>query len=114
MALPGYLEDTAKDYAKQATGAYSVPIDTSKFTGQQFVAGEDPLQTSAINLAQSGVGSYTPYLQAAQAGLTQAGTDVGAARTAAGGLGALNRTNGLPTFYVSVSTGCDRYLSNRI
>ena len=96
MALPGYLEDTAKDYAKQATAAYSVPIDTSKFTGQQFVAGEDPLKTSAINLAQQGVGSYTPYLQAAQAGLTQAGTDIGAARgdisaarTAAGGLGAL-------------------------
>jgi len=89
MALPGYLEDTAKDYAKQATGAYSVPIDTSKFTGQQFVAGEDPLQTSAINLAQQGVGSYSPYLTSAQAGLTQAGTDVGAARTAAGGLGAL-------------------------
>ena len=96
MALPGYLEDTAKDYAKQATATYSAPIDTSKFTGQQFVAGEDPLQTSAINLAQQGVGSYTPYLTAAQAGLTTAGTDVGAARgditaarTAAGGLGAL-------------------------
>jgi hypothetical protein len=89
MALPGYLEDTAKDYAKQATAAYSVPIDTSKFTGQQFVAGEDPLQTSAINLAQQGVGSYSPYLQTAQAGLGTAGTDVGAARTAAGGLGAL-------------------------
>ena len=89
MAIPGYLEDTAKDYAKQATATYSAPIDTSKFTGQQFVAGEDPLQTSAINLAQQGVGSYTPYLTAAQAGLTQAGTDVGAARTAAGGLGAL-------------------------
>jgi len=87
--VPDYLTDTAKDYAKQATAAYSVPIDTSKFTGQQFVAGEDPLQTSAINLAQQGVGSYTPYLQSAQAGLTQAGTDVGAARTAAGGLGAL-------------------------
>jgi len=40
--LPDYLQDTAKDYAKQATGTYSVPIDTSKFTGQQFVAGEDP------------------------------------------------------------------------
>ena len=80
--LPSYLEDTAKDYAKQATGAYSVPIDTSKFTGQQFVAGEDPLQTSAINLAQQGVGSYSPYLTAAQA-------NVGAAGTAAGGLGAL-------------------------
>ena len=89
MALPGYLEDTAKDYAKQATATYSAPIDTSKFTGQQFVAQEDPLQTSAINLAQQGVGSYSPYLSAAQAGLTQAGTDVGAARTTAGGLGAL-------------------------
>ena len=82
MALPGYLEDTAKDYAKQATAAYSVPIDTSKFTGQQFVAGEDPLQTSAINLAQQGVGSYSPYLTAAQA-------NVGAAGTAQAGLGAL-------------------------
>jgi hypothetical protein len=80
--LPDYLQDTAKDYAKQATAAYSVPIDTSKFTGQQFVAGEDPLQTSAINLAQQGVGSYSPYLTAAQA-------NVGAAGTAAGGLGAL-------------------------
>ena len=65
--LPGYLEDTAKDYAKQATATYGVPIDTSKFTGQQFVAGEDPLQTSAIAKAQAGVGSYEPYLQAAQA-----------------------------------------------
>jgi len=106
MALPGYLEDTAKDYAKQATATYGAPIETSKFTGgldaagqraagpgitgvNPFVAQEDPLQTSAINLAQQGVGSYTPYLSAAQAGLTQAGTDVGAARTAAGGLGAL-------------------------
>ena len=80
--LPDYLQDTAKDYAKQATGAYSVPIDTSKFTGQQFVAGEDPLQTQAIGLAQQGVGAYKPYLQAAEA-------QVGAAGTTAGGLGAL-------------------------
>ena len=57
--------------------------------GPQFVAPMDLLQTTAIGMAQQGVGSYTPYLQAAQAGLTQAGTDVGAARTAAGGLGAL-------------------------
>ena len=80
--LPGYLEDTAKDYAKQATATYGVPIDTSKFTGQQFVAGEDPLQTQAITAATAGVGSYTPYLQAAEA-------QVGAAGTTAGGLGAL-------------------------
>jgi hypothetical protein len=98
MALPGYLEDTAKDYAKQSTATYSAPIDTSKFTGQQFVAQEDPLQTSAINLAQQGVGSYSPYLQTAQAGLTTAGGDVGAARTAAGGLGALTGANAYQPF----------------
>ena len=103
MPVPSYLEDTAKDYAKQATAAYSVPIDTTKFTGQQFIAGEDPLQTSAINLAQAGVGSYSPYLQQAQAAATQAGAaqasgaaqmplmagQIGAAGTTVGGLGAL-------------------------
>ena len=91
MALPGYLEDTAKDYAKQATATYSAPIDTSKFTGQQFVAQEDPLQTSAINLAQQGVGSYSPYLQSATA-------NVGAAGTAQGGLGALTGANAYQPF----------------
>jgi hypothetical protein len=82
--LPGYLEDTAKDYAKQATATYSVPIDTSKFTGQQFVAGEDPLQTQAINLAtsQAGLEGYKPYLASAQANVAGAGT-------AQAGLGAL-------------------------
>ena len=82
MALPGYLEDTGKDLAKQMTGAYSVPIDTTKFTGSQFVAGQDPLQTQAMGLATAGVGSYAPYLQGAQAAMGQAGTAVG-------GLGAL-------------------------
>jgi hypothetical protein len=76
--LPGYLEDTAKDYAKQATAAYSVPIDTSKFTGAQFVAGEDPLQTQAVSLAQQGVGAYQPYLTAAQQALTTQGGLTGA------------------------------------
>ena len=83
MATPSYLEDTAKDYAKQATATYSAPIETSKFTGSQFVAGEDPLQTQAIGLAQQGVGAYQPYLTAAQA-------NVGAAGTAQAGLGALS------------------------
>jgi hypothetical protein len=76
--LPSYLEDTAKDYAKQATATYSAPIDTSKFTGSQFVAGEDPLQTSAINLAQQGVGSYSPYLTSAQQNVTNMGGLTGA------------------------------------
>ena len=95
MALPGYLEDTAKDFAKQSVATYSAPIETSTFTGgldaqgvrasgagitglNPFVAGLDPLQTQAINLAQQGVGSYKDYLDAAktnvanQAGLTGA------------------------------------------
>jgi hypothetical protein len=87
MALPSYLEDTGKDLAKQMTGAYSVPIDTTKFTGSQFVAGQDPLQTQAMGLATQGVGSYTPYLQGAQAAMGQAGTAVG-------GLGALTGPGG--------------------
>ena len=42
MALPGYLEDTAKDYATQAAAAYKTPLQPSTFMGQQFVAGEAP------------------------------------------------------------------------
>jgi hypothetical protein len=82
MATPGFLEEYAKDFATQAKGAYSVPIDTSQFTGRDFVAGEDPLQTQAINLATQGVGGYKPFLTAAQ-------TAQGDAATTVGGLGAL-------------------------
>ena len=71
MSLPDYLQDTAKDFAKQLTASTAVPIKTSAFTGRQFVAGEDPLQTQAINLARSGVGSFQPFLQAAQAAVGQ-------------------------------------------
>ena len=77
MALPDYLQETAKDYAKQLTAATSVPIDTSKFVGRQFVAGEDPLQSQAINLATQGIGSYQPFLQQAQQ-LTGPGAGAGA------------------------------------
>ena len=80
--MPSYLEDTAKDYATQSTAAYKTPLQPSTFMGQQFVAGEDPLQTSAINLAQQGIGGYQPYLTAAQA-------NVGAAGTAQAGLAGL-------------------------
>ena len=77
MATPDFLQDYAKDYAAQAKGAYSAPIDTAQFTGRQFVAGEDPLQTQAINLATSGVGAYQPFLTAAQAAQQQAAGTVG-------------------------------------
>ena len=66
MALPDYLQDSAKDFARQLTASTSVPINTGTFTGRQFVAGEDPLQTQAINLATQGLGSYQPFLQQAQ------------------------------------------------
>ena len=89
MATPGFLEEYAKDYAAQSKGAYSVPIDTSKFTGRQFVAGEDPLQTQAINIATAGVGSYQPFLQAAQAAQQQGAGALGQAATTVGGLSAL-------------------------
>ena len=71
MALPDYLQDTAKDFAKQLTATTSVPINTGTFTGRQFVAGEDPMQTQAINLATQGVGSYQPFLTAAQGAVSQ-------------------------------------------
>ena len=77
MALPDYLQDTAKDFAKQLTASTSVPINTGTFTGRQFVAGEDPLQTQAVNLATQGVGSYQPFLQAAQGAVAQQAASTG-------------------------------------
>jgi len=87
MALPDYLQDTAKDYARQLTAATSAPIDTSKFTGRQFISGEDPLQTQAINIATQGIGSFQPFLQGAQQAITQAGQTVGQVGQDVSGLG---------------------------
>ena len=76
MALPDYLQDSAKDFARQLTASTSVPINTGTFTGRSFVAGEDPLQSQAINLATSGIGGYQPYLDQAKA-LTGPGAGAG-------------------------------------
>ena len=89
MSVQDYLEPAVKDYADQAKATYSAPIDTSKFTGKQFVAGEDPLQTQAINLAQQGVGSYQPYLQAATGAQALGAGALGQSAQTIGGLGAL-------------------------
>ena len=89
MAVQEYLEPAVKDFADQAKATYSAPIDTSKFTGRQFVAGEDPLQTQAINLAQQGVGSYQPFLTAAQTAQTAGAGALADSATTIGGLGAL-------------------------
>jgi len=87
--IADFLEPAVKDYAEQAKAAYSAPIDTSKFTGRSFVAGEDPLQTQAINLAQQGVGSYQPFLTAAQTAQTAGAGALGQSAQTIGGLGAL-------------------------
>jgi len=89
MAIADFLQPAVEDYAEQAKATYSAPIDTSKFTGRQFVAGEDPLQTQAINLAQQGVGSYQPFLQAAQTAQTAGAGALGQSAATIGGLGAL-------------------------
>jgi len=87
MALPDYLQETAKDYAKQLTAATSAPIDTSKFTGRQFVAGEDPLQSQAISLATQGIGGFQPFLTSAQQAITQGGQTLGQVGQDISGLG---------------------------
>jgi hypothetical protein len=94
MAISDFLEPAIEDYATQAKATYSAPIDTDKFTGRQFVAGQDPMQTQAAALATQGVGSYSPYLQAAQTAQTQGAGALGQAATAVGGLGAIQNQAG--------------------
>jgi len=89
MAIAEFLEPAVKDYAEQAKATYSAPIDTDKFTGRQFVAGMDPMQTKAADMATKGVGSYEPFLLQAQAAQKQGAGALGQAATAVGGLGAI-------------------------
>ena len=101
MSVQDYLEPAVKDFADQAKATYSAQLDPQTFMGRQYVAGEDPLQTQAINLAQQGVGSYQPFLQAAQqaqaAGAGQLGAaaqTLGQAGQTLGGLGAYQTAAG--------------------
>ena len=80
-SLPAqFIEDLGKDYAKQLTATTAIPIDTSKFAPE--VAAQDALQTQAATLAGSGVGSFQPFIQAAQ----QQATDAGATLSGIAGL----------------------------
>jgi hypothetical protein len=87
MAIAEFLEPAIKDYATQAKATYSAPINTSTFA--QKVAPQDAMTTQAAALATQGVGSYSPYLQAAQTAQTQGAGALGQAATAVGGLGAI-------------------------
>ena len=86
MAISEFLEPAIKDYAEQAKATYSAPINTSTFA--QKVAPQDAMTTQAAGLATQGVGSYQPYLQAAQTAQTTGAGALGQAATAVGGLGA--------------------------
>jgi hypothetical protein len=69
-----FIEDLGKDYAKQLTATTAIPVDTSKFA--PTVAAQDALQTRAATLAGTGVGSFAPFIQAAQQAAADAGTTV--------------------------------------
>ena len=69
-----FLTDVTKTYAKDLGALTAAPLDTSQFAPQ--VAGQDPLQTQAYNLAGAGIGAYQPYL-------TQAGAFTGPGSQAA-------------------------------
>ena len=69
-----FIEDLGKDYAKQLTATTAIPVDTSKFA--PTVAAQDALQTQAATLAGTGVGSFAPFIQAAQQAAADAGTTV--------------------------------------
>jgi len=79
---PQFIEDLAVDFGKQLTAQTAVPIDTSKFAPQ--VAAQDPLQTQAATLAQAGIGSFQPFLQAAQQGATDFSTGIASAQALTG------------------------------
>ena len=102
MAISEFIEPAIKDYATQAKATYSAPINTDTFTGRQFVAGQDPLQTQAAGIASKGVGSYSPYLQAAQTAQTSGAGALGNAATAVGGLGSFQNA-------AAASTGANAY-----
>ena len=72
---PEFIEAAGKTYLSNladATGQYKT-ADLSKAFGQQFVAGQDPLQAQAQQLATQGIGAYRPFLNQAAAAQTTAG-----------------------------------------
>ena len=82
-ALPAqFIEDLGKDYATQLTAATAAPLDTSKFAPS--VAGQTALQQKATDLTTAGIGSYQPFVTAAQQAATTAGTGLGLAQTGLG------------------------------
>ena len=103
---PKFIEDLATDYGTQLTALTSQAIDTSKFA--PTVAAQDPLQQQAATLASSGIGSFQPFVTAAQQQAAAAGTQLGTAATGIAGAEALLGT-GAGTGAGSVSSYMSPY-----
>ena len=103
---PQFIEDLATDYGKQLTALTSQAIDTSKFA--PTVAAQDALQTRAATLADQGIGSFQPFVTAAQTQAADAATQLGTAATAIAGAEALLGT-GAGTGAGSVSSYMSPY-----
>ena len=66
---PAFIEAAGKTYLGDlatAVGDFKT-ADLSNVFGKQFVAGQDPLQAQAQQIAQQGIGAYKPFLQSASA-----------------------------------------------
>jgi len=86
---PEFIEAAGKTYLGNlgtAAGQYKT-ADLSKAFGDQFVAGQDPLQAQAQKLATQGIGAYQPFLTSAAGLQQQALGQVGQANTFAGQAG---------------------------
>jgi len=70
QVLPApFIEAAAKPYLEELTKAVGgfKAADLSKTLGSQFIAGQDPLQAQAQQIATQGIGAYQPFLTSAQA-----------------------------------------------
>ena len=86
--------ESAADFAARQSAAQQFTTRQQSLAGlAPTVAGQDALQTQAQNLATSGVGSFAPFLQQAQAAGTAAGTALGGV-----GLGATAFQQGVEDF----------------
>ena len=90
QVLPAqFIQDVGQDYAKQLTAATAAPLPTQQFAPS--VAAQTGLQTTATDLATSGLGAYSPYLTGA-ATATQA---PGAAPMGLAAYGSMGQAAGL-------------------
>ena len=82
-SLPAqFIEDLGKDYGKQLTAATAQALPTQQFA--PTVAGQTALQQEATQRTQAGLGTFQPFLTAAQQAGTTAGTGLGLAQTGLG------------------------------